>query len=234
MAVWLFAAAFAALSVVATVIVVPLAFDIPDPVITLIKSAAIAFGCAFPTCWILFNEMYKNGVLTDELQRLVDRDRLTDVATRDFFFSRMAAAPEAYGVSLMVDIDHFKSINDTHGHLAGDAVIRAVARLLRDNVRPGDIVARFGGEEFLVFLQGTSPDGAFEIAERMREAIAEHRVAFEALDVGVTVSIGGSLKEARADIACAIRDADAALYRAKRAGRNQTIFAENAPDMTAS
>ncbi|MDX8348416.1 GGDEF domain-containing protein [Cognatiyoonia sp. IB215446] len=188
---------------------------------------------AFPFCMFVWAQVRKNVHLNTELQRLVDRDRLTDVATRDFFFARMRAEPKAYGISLMIDIDHFKSVNDTHGHLAGDAVISRVAMILRQNTREKDIVCRFGGEEFIVFLHEEGPQAAFHIAERMRKAIADEVVNFDDKALSVTVSIGGSLKEQVADITRAIQQADEALYRAKSAGRNQTVFA-SAIDETAS
>jgi len=192
-------------------------------------SMALTFGIGVPMTWFMANQFYKNSLLNIELQRLVNRDRLTDMATRDYFFGRMAAAPDAFGVSLMVDIDHFKQVNDTYGHFAGDQVIQHVARLMREIVRSQDIVARFGGEEFVVFLYDADIDKGYQIAERMRAAIAANSISFEEFQVSVTVSIGGSLKEACDDIDQAIREADAALYRAKNLGRNRTIFAKDTP-----
>lgn len=170
---------------------------------------------------------YKNRqtyLLSLELRRLLDRDRLTDVATRDFFFSRMDAAPGGYGVSLMVDIDHFKAINDTHGHLAGDAVIRQVAAILAANCRIDDIVCRFGGEEFVIFLHEAGPERGSDVAERMRLCVQEARIAPFDVPIGVTVSIGASLKQAAEAIMVSIQQADAALYRAKASGRNRVVL----------
>lgn len=167
--------------------------------------------------------------LTQELQRLVERDRLTDAATRDFFFGQLDRNPDGYGVSLMVDIDHFKSVNDRYGHLVGDAVIRDVAQVLRNAVRTDDIVCRFGGEEFVIFLRDYDAVDAFAVAERMRKAIADKLIQAETNAVRVTVSIGGSLRERIADIDRAISQADAALYRAKAGGRNRTVFADEEP-----
>ncbi|WP_333715248.1 GGDEF domain-containing protein [Yoonia sp.] len=164
-------------------------------------------------------------LLADELQRLLDRDRLTNVATRDFFFNRMNKRPEAYGVSLMVDIDKFKTINDTYGHLAGDQVIARVANVLCRNVRGDDLVCRFGGEEFIVFLHDQTLETGFAIAERMRRTIETDVVDFNGIAVSATVSIGGSLKDHIMDIELAISEADEALYRAKALGRNRTVFA---------
>lgn len=162
--------------------------------------------------------------LSNELQRLVERDRLTNVATRDYFYARMEGASDAFGVSLMVDIDHFKRVNDTHGHMAGDAVIQRVAMALQNMVRPKDIVCRFGGEEFVVFLFGHTVAEAQEVAEDLRRQVAELVIDFEGQPLSVTVSIGGSLSARCADIDAAIAQADAALYRAKESGRNRTEF----------
>lgn len=162
--------------------------------------------------------------LTDRLRELVERDRLTDVATRDFFFERLSFSPEAYGISLMVDIDHFKAVNDTYGHLAGDDVIARVAAILKENVRDNDIVCRFGGEEFVIFLYEAGPDEGALIAERIRVETQSARTDTSAGNIAVTVSIGGSMKEQLEHIDDAIKRADDALYIAKAKGRNRTFF----------
>lgn len=184
----------------------------------------IVLVTAFPLCVFVWAQVRKNTHLSDELQRLLNRDRLTDVATRDFFFAKMHSNPEAYGTSLMVDIDHFKSVNDRFGHLAGDAVIARVAGILFENTREEDIVCRFGGEEFVIFLHQQCHKEGFAVAERMRKRIAEVVVPYEGENLSVTVSIGGSLKERLEDVNLAIRQADQALYRAKTGGRNRTVF----------
>ncbi|SDF45769.1 GGDEF domain-containing protein [Sulfitobacter delicatus] len=176
-----------------------------------------------PFAFFVGTKLRENTRLSDELVRLVNRDRLTDVATRDFFFRRMESDPNAYGVSLMVDIDHFKRVNDTHGHYAGDAVIKHVSQVLRDEVRAQDIVCRFGGEEFVVFLHEVSADQGLVVAERMRTAVAASPASGRGQAISVTVSIGGSLKDRLADINISIQQADAALYRAKSNGRNRTV-----------
>lgn len=192
----------------------------------LIAGLTLTIFIATPASYFMAQQVRRNYQLSAELQRLVDRDRLTDVATRDFFFNSMEEAPDAYGVSLMIDIDHFKGINDAHGHIAGDQVIKSVAQLLKKTVREKDIVARFGGEEFVVFLHGHDPHSGYVLAERMRERIASHVFKVKDLSVSVTVSIGGSLKDACDGVEHAIQEADAALYKAKEHGRNKTIFAK--------
>ena len=131
---------------------------------------------------------------------------------------------------LVLDLDHFKLVNDRFGHLVGDQVLAAVAASLRDEVRDEDLVGRFGGEEFVVLLKGTDGDdprsGARAVAERIRERIAALRVAVAgpqetAIVEGLTVSIGGATTSRDGtDLATLLEIADAAMYEAKRAGRN--------------
>ena len=186
------------------------------------KAVIATIVVCFPLTLIVMWQMLKTHRLSVELQRLVNRDRLTDAATRDFFFEKLAASPDGYGVSLMIDIDHFKQVNDTYGHLAGDDVIRQVATILRLNVRPDDIVCRFGGEEFVVFLKDAGPDEGWAISERIRQDIEGAVTPFEDGVIKVTVSVGGSLKKRIESIDEAIARADACLYRAKEFGRNRT------------
>ena len=162
--------------------------------------------------------------IADRLAALVDRDTLTEVATRDYFYRRLDDTPDAYGVSLMVDIDHFKAINDTHGHIAGDTVIRAVAQALQAQVRDRDVVCRFGGEEFVIFLFDVDESIGRDIAERMRASIARHPITIGSTRIAVTVSIGGSYKERVEDFGQTITLADRALYQAKEMGRNRIAF----------
>lgn len=171
-------------------------------------------------------QMLHIHLLNEELTRIVSRDRLTDVATRDFFFENMQDDPTAYGVSLMVDIDFFKRVNDTYGHLAGDKVIARVAGVLKRETRPEDIVCRFGGEEFIVFLSNADYAAGAIMAERLRAVIAATPVISEGTHIRVTVSIGGSLKDATERIDASIRRADLALYRAKMGGRDRIEMAQ--------
>ncbi|MEM7377284.1 MAG: GGDEF domain-containing protein [Pseudomonadota bacterium] len=188
----------------------------------MLRGTVIVFGLVSVYLGLKLRQLSK---LNQQLELLVARDNLTDVATRDFFFTALAAQPERDGVCLMVDIDHFKRINDTHGHLVGDKVIANVARHLRHSVRNDDIVCRFGGEEFAIFLADADADRALEISERVRKSIAKHHFDAGECQVAVTVSIGGSTVMQARDAESAIHQADIALYQAKRNGRNQTVFA---------
>ncbi len=212
-------------SIIVTEFMVYFLFQGQDIYAALEIAPLISLVTAFPFSLFFWSQLRSNLLLRIELQRLVDRDRLTDVATRDFFFARMRADPPAHGISLMVDIDFFKTVNDTFGHIAGDAVISRVARILADNTRSKDIVCRFGGEEFVIFLHELGNADGFLVAERMRKAIAAEKIEFDGQSLQVTVSIGGSLKERPQDVNLAIQQADRALYCAKTTGRNRTVFA---------
>ena len=124
---------------------------------------------------------------------------------------------------LMVDIDHFKKINDDHGHPVGDVILRDVARLLKEAVRTVDSVGRYGGEEFIAILPHTSDEEAKRLGERLRKAIDDHGFRVGEKKIKVTISIGvASFPSDAVDTPNGlIREADRALYRAKEAGRNR-------------
>jgi diguanylate cyclase (GGDEF)-like protein len=167
---------------------------------------------------------------TVQLQHDSEVDALTSLANRrraDSFLEetfRWAAAQGRSFTVLLADLDHFKQVNDGHGHPAGDAVLRASAAVLRRCVRDSDLAARWGGEEFMVILPGTSISGARIVAERIRSQLAatEH-VLDDGQRLKVTISIGCAVVEpgrfATARALC--EAADRALYAAKRAGRNR-------------
>jgi diguanylate cyclase (GGDEF)-like protein len=122
---------------------------------------------------------------------------------------------------LIVDIDHFKRVNDSLGHLAGDRVLRLVAATVHHIMRPEDVVARYGGEEFVVIARNTNLDQAAVLAERVREHVAELMADWEGQTVRVTASVGVAVLEPEhPSVEAMIEAADEALYEAKRAGRN--------------
>src|SRR5205085_11210812 len=119
------------------------------------------------------------------------------------------------------DLDHFKQVNDRFGHAVGDDVLRAVARILLDNTRTGDLLARMGGEEFLVLFVGTSLATASDICERLRQAVETFDWNRVATGLSLTISIGLCDAVASADMRALLERADASLYAAKRGGRNR-------------
>ena len=122
---------------------------------------------------------------------------------------------------VMVDIDHFKNVNDTYGHLAGDYVLQALARLVSTRARREEVFARYGGEEFVILLPETSKKGAIELAEQLRKRVASHTFIFEGEEIPITVSVGVSTMSGEATTATEfIKSADVAMYKAKSDGRD--------------
>jgi diguanylate cyclase (GGDEF)-like protein len=123
----------------------------------------------------------------------------------------------------MFDLDHFKKVNDTYGHLAGDKVLQAVAGLVQKNMRTGDILARYGGEEFIAILPETDKVKAMELADRLRIKISNIRIVHDGDVIEVTASFGVSELDPRAEITKIIQDVDTMLYKAKLNGRNTVM-----------
>lgn len=168
------------------------------------------------------------------LFEMTTTDMMTNLKMHHYFqavlrerFERAAGSGLKLGL-VMLDIDHFKKFNDTYGHTCGDAVIKNVARAIRENVRDGDIAARYGGEEFAVLLCDTEFGVVARIAERIRSAIASAKTSCDAGDLRVTVSVGVAMMDPRrdADAKSLIDRSDRALYRSKHEGRNRVSIAE--------
>ncbi|HEY2028727.1 MAG TPA: sensor domain-containing diguanylate cyclase [Myxococcales bacterium] len=165
--------------------------------------------------------------LYEEAEKLATTDGLTGLSNRRAFNGlleqrlREAARYERPLSLLLLDIDHFKKVNDTHGHPAGDAVLRGVARLAQKAARETDVAARYGGEELALILPETDARGALAIAERLRKLVEAASHPTEQGSVKVTVSIGVSTTSGKAALADLLEAADRALYKAKRSGRNR-------------
>jgi two-component system, cell cycle response regulator len=159
---------------------------------------------------------------TDALTGLRNRRHVEEYLTKLVSLARRNVEPIAV---LIVDIDHFKSVNDGHGHDAGDAVLREVAGRMVDSVRLEDMVGRWGGEEFLVVLPNTAAQGAAELAERLRQVVAGEPCPLpDGGAVPVTISLGCAASVID-DAATLVRSADAAMYEAKESGRNRVVVA---------
>jgi len=128
----------------------------------------------------------------------------------------------------ILDLDHFKKLNDTYGHPAGDAALRSLARLLNQHLRKGDQAARYGGEEFVVILPGSDEERSLGAAERLRSALEKHRFVFEGARIPLTASLGVAVWPADGKEPEALLSAsDRALYAAKEAGRNRVVAASS-------
>jgi diguanylate cyclase (GGDEF)-like protein len=162
---------------------------------------------------------FERVAMVDSLTELPNRRGLDDAFARQLMRSLREQQPVSL---LMVDVDHFKKLNDTHGHLIGDDVLKRLARILRHNVRPHDLVARYGGEEFALLLPNTDIDTAMMIGERLLTAIGNPATEDASRHLPTaTVSIGVSAARSSISLSELISQADAALYRAKQGGRNR-------------
>jgi diguanylate cyclase (GGDEF)-like protein len=179
----------------------------------------------------LYLDVTKERAYARELKTLAETDPLTGAMNRRRFFEeaeRIYAADSLSSVSgavLMLDIDHFKTINDTHGHGAGDLVLSEFTRRCRNAIRPDDLLVRLGGEEFAILLKGATPSVARDIGERLLAEV--NCVPFEIGDVQlqVTVSVGGAMRASdEATVEATVSRADKALYVAKNAGRNRLVI----------
>lgn len=176
----------------------------------------------------LYDELQEKNRMLEELSK---KDGLTNLFNRRYFQERVTeefsrARRYDFPMSFIIfDIDHFKDINDTHGHPAGDEVLRHIAKMLTSNIRDVDIPARYGGEEFTLILPHTKLCNAVAVAERLRRQIESHPVEFHDKSIPVTISLGVAGIPDNNPKSCneLIQFADEALYKAKQSGRNRTI-----------
>jgi diguanylate cyclase (GGDEF)-like protein len=160
-----------------------------------------------------------------ELERLSSTDELTGLYNRRFFLEhalqQLSTPQPIESCLLLLDLDHFKHINDSYGHEAGDAALRHCALVFEQSVRTIDLLARFGGEEFVVLLPHTPLEQAGAIAERIRARIEKTPLELYGQEIKLSVSIGCGSNRHASDLADLLRQADRALYRAKNSGRNR-------------
>ncbi len=177
----------------------------------------------------IYQKMLKDAM--SSLEEMSVRDGLTGVYNRRHLETCLAqevARAERHDVPLsvlMFDIDHFKNVNDTYGHQAGDDVLKAVAERTQNKLRASDVCGRYGGEEFTVILPNTDLQGAGQMAERLRRVISEAPVAARELSVPISVSVGVStLRHPGTAPELMLKEADVALYRAKSGGRDRVVL----------
>ena len=183
------------------------------------------------------------GLVVYQLQRQLSQaathDALTGLPNRraaEKFLAQAALRAQRQGAplsTLLIDVDFFKKVNDQHGHPGGDHVLQALAQLLKSHIRPSNLVARWGGEEFVMLLPDTPLDGARDMAEQLRLAVQNSPFHWQQHNVPITISVGAATWSSGPFLAnVLIADADSALYRAKNTGRNRVCVA-GAPDQAA-
>jgi diguanylate cyclase (GGDEF)-like protein len=172
----------------------------------------------------MFQRQMYESALRDGLTKAFNKKYFTDRLESEFTFATRHVSPLAL---VLFDIDHFKKVNDTHGHPAGDHVLFEISTLLSSALRAEDVFARYGGEEFAVICRGSDESQAHVVGERMRKAVEGHRFVYEGALIPVTISVGiavlpnAAVKDAN-DI---VGFADQALYKSKNAGRNRvTVY----------
>jgi diguanylate cyclase (GGDEF)-like protein len=154
----------------------------------------------------------------DDLTGVHNRRHFMEVVQREWDRARRYSTQAAL---LLIDADHFKRVNDSHGHLCGDELLRCIAKAVSESLRQADVLARFGGEELIVFLPHTDPLGALDVAERIRERVQALTVTWRSVTVSTTVSIGvAPMRAELPSLDWMIHEADTALYAAKSDGRN--------------
>jgi diguanylate cyclase (GGDEF)-like protein len=184
---------------------------------TLANQAAVAIDNAR-----LYGEMYQSAI-TDPLTGVHNRRGMFEIGQRELERSRLLDKPLS---AFMLDIDHFKPINDVHTHAIGDQVLISLARLCNSDLRESDAIGRYGGEEFSILLPGADSKTAMMVAERLRGRIEATPMQTDAGPISITVSIGVvCTANGLTDLAALLDQADKAMYAAKRAGRNRVVLA---------
>ena len=176
-------------------------------------------------------ELYRELAGTDSLTKLVNRRQFLEVAEAAVQHLKSEQGQLAI---MMLDIDHFKNVNDQYGHKAGDEVLSTVAASIKQCLRPGDVAGRYGGEEFVVLVSGASLKQCLKIAERIRQSVAQQTFHIGQAVTGVTISLGVAWMnpDRMFPLEGLINCADQAMYSAKRQGRNRVVaWTENEKSM---
>lgn len=171
---------------------------------------------------LLYQQAVKSAY-TDPLTGLYNRSTLPAIFDRE---SVLARRRNSTFTLLMLDIDHFKNVNDSHGHAVGDEVLKQFSRCLTETLRGSDAIFRTGGEEFVIILSDTDQHNAVNLAERLRRGIENNAMQTEAGPLHITTSVGIAEFDGEKDLEALLKRADSALYTAKRTGRNQVKLAQ--------
>jgi diguanylate cyclase (GGDEF)-like protein len=191
------------------------------------SSAYVLVAVGFLASVLIEYQQHLSHLATeDPLTRLLNRRGLEEALRVSFAHASRQDLPTA---AIMIDIDHFKKVNDSFGHETGDNVIQMVANLIDRMCRSSDVVARTGGEEFLAVLPNTDLDSARILAERIRRAIADQPLLVDQQRIPITVSLGVASNQGDVSLDDLVQDADRAMYLAKQGGRNRVASQENKP-----
>jgi diguanylate cyclase len=171
----------------------------------------------------------KLGKIAQSFHKSMYTDTLTQLNNRDFFYASISDSmrkleKKQSSISLLImDLDNFKNINDTYGHIAGDEILKQLSNILKDNIRAEDIASRWGGDEFVIILQGANAKEAYNIADRIRSEIHNHDFFYNDIIIKVTACIGVASIGDKMDIDAFLDLADKALYKAKT-NKNSVVF----------
>jgi diguanylate cyclase (GGDEF)-like protein len=168
-----------------------------------------------------FIKRLEEAAYTDKLTGLYNRRHFSEIATPFIERARRSGMPYYF---MIVDIDDFKDVNDIYGHLAGDVVLRGMAQVMKQTVRPYDIIARWGGEEFCLIITDIDEAGVLRLAERIRYGVETYECEFMGKPLRVTISLGVAKNDDDCDITELTMRADEALYTAKNTGKNRVVM----------
>jgi len=207
------------------------AFGQPPQFEYLLIAVLVPLAVASTVSWAVVDVLLRVHHLEQEIRRVANRDMVTGVMTRHAFHAAAETAHRIAGrnrsalSAIMIDIDDFKRINDSHGHAAGDSVLRFFGATLKDCARKSDIVGRVGGEEFAIVLPDTDLEGAMNLAGKIRSAVQQARIEAGGRCISFTVSIGAaeSGPTGETSLENLLKQSDLALYAAKRNGKNVVV-----------
>lgn len=197
---------------------------------TILPGSLMAVMISAPIAFFVGQRMLEVHELAAKLEHAVYHDLLTGVCTRARFHERVTELGDESSVVIVADIDHFKGFNDQYGHHAGDLALRQFAAILAENCRADDLVARFGGEEFVVLLRDTSLSDGLIAAERLGRRVRQKPVFVDQKALSLTASFGVAILPPGGNAEAAIQQADRALYHAKHEGRDRAYVYDPARD----
>ncbi|MEX2664879.1 sensor domain-containing diguanylate cyclase [Candidatus Uabimicrobium amorphum] len=178
------------------------------------------------------NQYQQLEKMAKKMEELARTDPLTKLFNRRYFLEKLEEEKNRSGRSskpfsiVLIDVDHFKSFNDSYGHSCGDFVLQSIANIMKETIRKQDIVARWGGEEFIIMLPETSITGCKTVAEKIKNKVASQVYTYQNKEMSVTITAGVAMHNSDSDIDECIKKADDALYKGKKHGRNEVVIAD--------